>query len=72
MTITDNGHGTALGEAPNNDAELHVLASAPYVARFTIEGVAPILFHRWSCEDVEAKANAAKNSKAKKTDNVES
>jgi hypothetical protein len=38
----------------------------------TIEGVAPILFHRWSNEDVETKGNAAKGSRTKKTDNVES
>lgn len=34
--------------------------------------VAPILFHRWSCEAVAEKASAAKGSAAKKTDNVES
>lgn len=64
--------GTALGTALNNDGEFAVLATAPYVATVTIEGTSPILFHRWSCEDVAAKASAAKNSAAKKTDNVES
>lgn len=44
----------------------------PYVAEITIEGAAPILFHRWSCEAVEAKAAAAKGSKAKKEDDWES
>lgn len=31
-----------------------------------------MLFHRWSCEAVEEKSKAAKGSKAKKTDNIES
>jgi hypothetical protein len=38
----------------------------------TIKGVASILFHRWSNEAVEAKGKAAKGSKAKKTDDLES
>lgn len=37
-----------------------------------IEGVADLLFHRWNCEAVDAKAKAAKNSAAKKTDDIES
>lgn len=37
----------------------------------TIEGTEDILFHRWSNEDVDAKSKAAKNSKARKTDNYE-
>lgn len=44
----------------------------PYRVNITIEGVAPIMFHRWSCEAVEAKATAAKGSKTKREDNVES
>ena len=31
-----------------------------------------MLFHRWNCESVEAKSKAAKNSKAKKEDDIES
>jgi hypothetical protein len=31
-----------------------------------------MLFHRWNCESVAEKASAAKGSKAKKTDDVES
>jgi len=47
-------------------------ASLPYTINVQIEGIADILFHRWNCESVEAKSNAAKNSKAKKTDDVDS
>ena len=57
-------------EQVTNDGESAVIL--PYRVEVTIEGVAPIMFHRWSCEAVEAKANAAKGSKAKKIDDVES
>ena len=60
---------TALAEA-TNDAESTL--AIPYVAHAVIQGTADILFHRWSVEGVEAKAKAAKGSKAKKTDDVES
>lgn len=60
------------GEAPTNGAKPVIDGRKPYVATVTIVGVADILFHRWSVEGVEEKANAAKGSKAKKTDDVES
>jgi hypothetical protein len=44
----------------------------PYRVELTIEGTSDLLFHRWSNEAVAAKGAAAKGSKAKKTDNVES
>ena len=44
----------------------------PYAVHVTIEGTADLLFHRWNCESVDAKAKAAKNSKAKKEDDIES
>ena len=44
----------------------------PYVATVGIQGSADMLFHRWNCEAVDAKAAAKKNSKAKKTDDIES
>src|SRR6202142_1814180 len=46
--------------------------SIPYNLKVGIEGAAPILFHAWNCESVDAKSKAAKNSKAKKSDDVES
>ena len=61
----------AIHEA-TNDAESTILLSAPYVAEVEITGVAPILFHRWSCEAVAEKAASKKGSTAKRTDNVES
>lgn len=62
---------TALNENQvSNDAESYFMA--PYRVEVTIEGTADFLFHRWSTDDVEAKSTAAKGSKAKKTDNLES
>jgi hypothetical protein len=55
-----------------NGAEAVYNASLPYTVSVTIEGSADFLFHRWNTEAVDAKAKAAKNSAAKKTDNVES
>lgn len=71
MTVTQNGKGTAIGESATNAAEFHIESERPYVAEIELEGTSAILFHRWSNEDVAAKAKAAKNSKAKKTDNVD-
>lgn len=47
-------------------------AGLPYVVTATIEGSADFLFHRWNCEAVEEKSRAAKGSKAKKSDDLES
>lgn len=44
----------------------------PYRIEVEIEGVAPILFHRWNCESVESKAKAKKGSAEKKSDDTES
>lgn len=68
-------NGTAVveeRETPSNDAEDIISTGEPYVARVTIKGVCPIFFHRYSVEAVKAKGAAAKNSVAKKTDDLES
>jgi hypothetical protein len=56
----------------SNGAEREISFGAPYTVRVTIEGVADLLFHAWNNESVEGKSNAAKGSKAKKTDDTES
>ena len=56
----------------SDDANEEIAATAPYTAKVTIRGSAAILFHRWSNEAVASKAAAAKGSRAKKTDNLES
>lgn len=55
-----------------NGGEETIEFSIPYRVEVEITGACPMLFHRWNCEAVEAKANAAKGSKAKKTDDIES
>jgi hypothetical protein len=57
---------------PTNGGEEAISHSEPYAATITIQGSADFLFHRWNAEAVDTKAAAAKNSKAKKTDDVES
>ena len=56
--------------AVSNDGQFSVVE--PYVVEATIQGVTAFLFHRWSVDGVEAKAKAAKGSKAKKEDDLES
>ena len=62
----------AIGPEPTNGAVEQIALSHPYRVKVVIKGDADILFHRWNCEAVAEKANAAKGSAAKKTDNVES
>lgn len=60
-----------LGDVTNGGKDT-IDASQPYPVTVTIQGSADLLFHRWNCESVEAKSKAAKNSKAKKSDDIES
>jgi hypothetical protein len=62
---------TAVGPVSNGAKEI-IAASEPYAISITIEGTAAFLYHRWNCESVEAKGKAAKGSKAKKEDDIES
>jgi hypothetical protein len=64
---------TALAEDQvSNGAEDTIEMTLPYLVDVTIVGVAPLLYHAWNTESVDAKAAAAKGSKAKKSDDVES
>jgi hypothetical protein len=60
-----------LGEVSNSGAYA-IEMEQPYTVEVTFEGTAPLLFHRWNNESVAAKSKAAKGSKAKKTDDIES
>ena len=55
----------------SNDAKRTIEIDTPYTLEVELEGTAPILFHRWSVEGVAVKAGAAKGSKAKKEDDLE-
>lgn len=63
---------TALGGDVSNAAASTITSDMPYVIETTILGSAALLFHRWQSDSIEAKANAAKGSTAKKTDDVAS
>lgn len=56
----------------SNGAKEQIEFTAPYRMSVTVEGTAAFLFHRWNAESVEEKAKAAKGSKGKKSDDVES
>jgi len=56
----------------DNSAKGLIAFGEPYMVRAILVGVADILFHRWSVEGVEAKGRAAKGSKAKRSDDLES
>ena len=56
----------------SNDGHATIEQGVPYTAEVEFTGTAPFLFHRWSNEAVEAKAKAAKNSRANKEDDLES
>lgn len=79
MGFFNHSHGGPVGKneakainEPTNGGAETVATGEPYTVTVTICGVADFLFHRWNCESVEAKSKAAKNSSAKKTDNIES
>lgn len=47
-------------------------AASPFTIELELCGSSDLLFHRWNDDAVEAKSKAAKGSKAKKSDDVES
>lgn len=60
------------GETPTNGAKQTIDLCKPFVVNVKLQGVCDLLFHRYNCEEVEAKGQAGKGTKAKKTDNLES
>lgn len=67
----ETNHLQTNGNVSNGAAE-QIEFEQPYSIEAVVEGTSPFLFHRWNCESVEAKSKAAKGSKAKKTDDIES
>jgi hypothetical protein len=57
---------------PTDGGNEAISFSEPYSVHVQLQGTCDIIFHRWNAEAVEEKGRAAKNSAAKKTDNVES
>jgi hypothetical protein len=62
---------TQLGPV-SNGGERDIAFTQPFACKVAIEGVAPLLFHAWNVEAVKEKAGAAKGSKSKKEDNINS
>ncbi len=60
------------GDVPTDGGAVTIAESVPYAAHVTLLGSADLILHRWNVESVNEKAAAAKGSKAKKTDDVES
>jgi hypothetical protein len=63
---------SAVASEKTNGAKSSIELALPYACNVTLQGSSDMLFHRWNCESVDAKAKAAKNSAAKKTDDIES
>lgn len=59
-------------EQVSNGASSTIEEGIPYRAVVKVTGTAPLLFHAWNIESINEKAVAAKGSRAKKTDNLES
>ncbi len=64
--------GAMGGECPTNGGKFGIEFMQPYRVEVTVEGIAPIFFHRYNCEAVESKGRAKKGSAEKKTDDIES
>ena len=60
------------GTCPTNGASKGIECQQPFRVLVELQGVCPILFHRWNCESVESKSKAKKGSAEKKSDDVES
>ena len=65
-----NNRLIGLGVDIGNEAEPIISLAIPYTAKVEITGTVDILFHRWNCDAVAAKAKAPKGSAAKKTDDI--
>lgn len=72
-TVPGNGKPDSFAtDQVTNGGEFAINACRPYIARVTLEGCAPFIYHAWDCDSIEEKGKAAKGSAAKKTDDLES
>lgn len=60
------------GQVPTNGGARNIEVQQPYRVLVELQGICPILFHRWNCESVESKSKAKKGSAEKKSDDTES
>lgn len=66
-----NGKGVLISGVTGKGAGL-IAFEEPYMVEVKVQGIAPILSHRWDCDSVKIKDEAKKGSKAKKEDDIES
>lgn len=59
------------GEVPTNGAKKLIKLGLPYNVKFSIQGTADYLYHRWNCEVVEEQQKSKKGSNTRKFDNLE-
>ena len=57
---------------PTNGGAEAISFSEPYRIKVKIEGSSDMIFHRWNADSVDEKGNKPKNSKSRKTDDIES
>lgn len=71
---SQNGKITQIGSVSDvtNGGKRTIDDCSPYTATVKLCGTSDLLFHRWNCESIEEKSKAAKGSKAKKSDDIES
>lgn len=69
---TTNGAVVMGGEPLTNGGAWVIDEGSPARVRIGLVGTAPLIMHAWNIESIAEKASAAKGSKAKKTDDVES
>lgn len=69
-----NGTTTLVEPSVDTNPMANDLLESPAqtIVNVKIEGVSKLLFHRYDCASVEAKAKAGKGTKAKKTDDISS
>ena len=60
------------GDVPTNGGAAIIAYTEPYIAQAVLVGISDFLFHRWNPDAVREKSRAAKGSKAKNTDDLES
>lgn len=71
-TVTNGGERPSVLTYASNDGETTILEGEPYIVEVGITGTARFLWHKWNIDAIEEKSKAAKGSKAKKTDDLES
>lgn len=72
MSISDLPRLAVEADVVTNGAREAIEAGIPYRLEVGVIGTAPLLMHAWNTEAVAEKAAAAKGSRTKKTDDLES